>query len=76
MWLTVYIPQLFQVRSIALDAWTPEMAALLPRLGGSNRLLLARSTSDEEPPAPSADRAAREVWIRKKYEARRFVDRY
>jgi len=61
-----------KVKSIVLDTWTPEMAALLSALGGSNQLLLSAAPAGAAP-GPAAERAERERWIRSKYEARAYM---
>ncbi|KAL1496649.1 hypothetical protein AB1Y20_014250 [Prymnesium parvum] len=65
-----------KVRSTTLDTWTPEMAAVMLALGNraANEVLEAAATdSPAKPLSRSSSRAEKEVYIRAKYEERRFL---
>ena len=66
-----------RVRSLALDRWTPEAVLLLTHIGNArhNAVYEAALAPPAAKPGPASDRAARDAFIRAKYQQRRFVAR-
>lgn len=65
-----------KVRSVTLDAWTPEMVLSMVKKGGNRRLNMeweANLPARLVRPTPDEDMALMKAFIRDKYERRRFA---
>ncbi|XP_035390309.1 BAR_ACAPs and ArfGap_ACAP domain-containing protein isoform X2 [Electrophorus electricus] len=68
---------LSKVRSLTLDSWDPEQLKLLCVLGNDvmNSIYECSPSDVLAKPSPQSSRQEKEVWIRKKYVERKFVQR-
>ncbi|KAK1786075.1 hypothetical protein P4O66_017806 [Electrophorus voltai] len=68
---------LSKVRSLTLDSWDPEQLKLLCVLGNDvmNSIYECSPSDELAKPRPQSSRQEKEVWIRKKYVERTFVQR-